>query len=57
MVRVSRRNALRVGKLMRSRSWSSRSPPLFPWWHPVADALEPVGELFVLGLAWSRCRG
>lgn len=32
--------------------WSYRTPPLFPWWHPVADALEPVVELVVLGLAF-----
>lgn len=34
----------------RSRSWSSRTPPLSPWWHPVADALEPVVELAVIAL-------
>lgn len=30
--------------------WSSRTPPLSPWWHPVADAMEPVVELAVIAL-------
>lgn len=31
-------------------SWHYRTPPIEPWWYPILDAIEPIGELVVLGL-------